>query len=432
MTSSEMRMPHSCGDAEGGTCQGPTPAAITHIAGIDRFDIELESWLNARQWSIRTNLLSHRNELHRPSGVVPLTDERLSEIQFSFIYAKNGREPARDKLANALDLIGERRAYHPVRDYLGSLQWDGEQRLDGWLIRYAGAPDTALNRAFGRKILCAAVRRAKTPGCKFDHILVLQGVQDLGKSSLIRALCPDPSWFTDQAKIGADAKETIERTAGAWLVELAELDGLGRREANAVKSFVTTVSDKARLAYGRYAVERARQFILFGTTNEASFLTDLTGNRRWWIVRVGECDVLQLQAVRDQLWAEAVRTEPQEALWLDTDQLKSEAVAVADGAADFGPWYEVLANKIPSGPIKVAVADAWQLVGIRPAEVNKISVQSRISMRKAMAGLGFQPESKNVRCGGKQVRAFVRGPASTARWWAPNGAEDWDRNETSW
>jgi hypothetical protein len=393
---------------------------VVHITGVVRFDVELESFLTARHWLVRRNELSGLVEVHRPDGIVPLTDERLAEIRFTLAYASNGKEPSKDKIADAIALIGERRAYHPIKAYLDGLQWDGVSRLNGWLIDYAGAADTELNRAFGRKMLCAALRRVKQPGCKFDHVLVLQGRQDLGKSSLIRALCPDSAWFTDQAKVGADAKETIERTGGAWIVEFAELDGLGKRESNAVKSFITTTSDRARLAYGRYPVDRPRQFVLFGTTNEKGFLTDSTGNRRWWIVHVAKCDVAGLQAIRDLLWAEALQAEPDECLWLDNDALKAQAAAVTEASVDRGPWFEVLADRIPDGPVKIAAIDVWAMVGIDQQSVNKISPGHRSSLRKALAALGFEPDAKNMRRDGKQVHAYVRGDLTTAQWWTPN------------
>lgn len=403
----------------------PEPATnVAYITGIGRFDVELESWLTSRQWAIRRNDLSGNLEIHTPDGIRPLTDERLAEVRFTFTYASNGKEPAKDKIADGMALIGERRAYHPVIDYLGNLRWDGVPRLNGWLTNFAGAADTDLNRAFSRKILCAAVRRVRQPGCKFDHIPVLQGPQDLGKSRLIRALCPDPAWFTDQVKVGADAKETIENAAGAWIVELAELDGLSRREANAVKSFVTTVKDKARLAYGRYAVERARQFVLFGTTNESAFLTDLTGNRRWWVVHVSKCDVAALETVRDQLWAEAVQMEPSEPLWLDSDILKAEAAAITEAVAERGPWFDMLVGKIPAtASLKIAAEDIWNLVGIDAKSINKISPGHRASLRKALAGLGFNPDAKNIRRDGKQTHAYVRGDPSIAGWWSPSTAD---------
>jgi len=151
----------------------PAAGQVGQIMGIGRFDVELEASLNDRGWAIKFNQLSGELELHRPQGVTPMSDERLAEIRFTIEYASNGKEPAKEKIMDAVGLIGERRAYHPVRDYLGNLRWDGVERLDRWLVDYLGADDTPLNRAFGRKILCAAVRRVQHAGSKFDAMLVL-------------------------------------------------------------------------------------------------------------------------------------------------------------------------------------------------------------------------------------------------------------------
>lgn len=396
------------------------PLARGQIMRIASFDMELEGWLRGLSWWVRRNQLSGEMEIHLPNGVIPMSDERLAEVRFKLEYASNGKEPAKDRIADAVALIAERNAYHPVIEYLDALEWDGIKRLDTWLINYAGADDTELNRAFSRKTLCAAVRRVKQPGCKFDHILVLQGAQDLGKSSLIRALCHDDRWFTDQVKVGTEAKETIEKTSGAWIAELAELDGLGRREANAVKSFITTVEDRARPAYGRFAVTKPRQIVLFGTTNEAEFLSDPTGNRRWWVVRVSALDVAGLMAARDQLWAEAVVAEMGERLWLDTPELKTAAATVAKTVMDRGAYYDLLVGKVPEGPVKIVAADAWALVGIKPDDVNRITPASRTALRKAMAGLNFDPETKVLRYNGRSVKAFVRGDLHEAEWWSPS------------
>ncbi|TGV90026.1 hypothetical protein EN801_020430 [Mesorhizobium sp. M00.F.Ca.ET.158.01.1.1] len=396
-------------------------ARVGQIMGIDRFDAELEAWLIDRNWLIRLNRLSGELEIHQPNGIVPMSDERLAEIRFTVAYASNAKEPAKDKIADAVGLIGERRAHHPVMDYLDGLEWDGVKRLDTWLIGYLGADDTPLNRSFGRKIICAAVRRVKQPGCKFDAMLVIEGPQDIGKSSAIAALCQDRTWFTDQLEVGADPKVTIEKTTGAWLIEMPELDGMGKRDTNRVKSFITTTHDRARLAYGRFAVTKPRQFVLFGTTNESHYLSDLTGNRRFWIVRVSKADPAGIAAIRDQLWAEAVQAEPNENLWLDDPALKAAAADVAREALDFGPWAELLEDRIPEGPIKIAATDLWRLVGIDGAEnINKLTKQHHGHLRSAMAGLGFERKDCGIRNNaGIKVRAYVRGDLHVAAWWRP-------------
>jgi hypothetical protein len=234
-------------------------------------------------------------------------------------------------------------------------------------------------------------------------------------------LCPDPAWFTDQLEVGADAKVIIEKTAGAWLVEMPELDGLGRRDTNRVKSFITSTHDRARLAYGRFAVTKGRQFVLFGTTNESRYLSDLTGNRRFWIVRVTKADPAGIAAIRDQLWAEAVHAERSENLWLDNPALKAAAAAVAHDASDFGPWIDLLETRIPDGPLKIESVDVWKLVGIDGAEaINRLTKAHHVHMKAAMAGLGFERMDCGIRnAAGRKVRAYVRGDLHQAAWWQP-------------
>ena len=392
----------------------------TQLTRVTRFDFEVEKALHSRGLKIRRNLLSDVLELHEPDGITAMNDDILAEIRFSLIWAQNGQEPAKDKVADAISLIGKRNSYHPVRDYLAALVWDGVPRIDTWLIDYAGATDTSLNRAIGRKILCAAVRRVRQPGCKFDQVCVLKGPQGIMKSSLVKALCFSKYWFTDQLKIGLGAKETIEISSGAWIVELAELDGMGRKESNAIKSFVSTEIDTARLAYGRYKTERARQFILFGTTNEGRFLSDLTGNRRWWVVDVIHCNVVGLSTVRDQLWAEAAALEKEELLWLNDDGLLNDAALAAKGAQDFGPWFDMLAGLIPDGSIKIAVADLWGMVGIKNDDINKVSAAHRLNLVKALSGLGFDTEVKVTRRNSKSTRCYTRG---IGPWWCYGDAD---------
>ena len=224
-----------------------------------------------------------------------------------------------------------RNSFHPVRQYLDGLEWDGIERLDTWLHAYLGAqdpepdlPDDAsqeerreragimreLVQQYGRKTLIGAVRRVREPGCKHDTLLVLQGKQGLGKSTAIKALCPDKAWFTDSLKIGEDKKAIIELTTGCWLIELAELAGMSKRESGTVKGMLAGDRDDARQAYGKFTTRRERQFLCIGTINENEFLQDPTGNRRYWTVSLNnqtDADKVKAELTRDrdQLWAEA-------------------------------------------------------------------------------------------------------------------------------
>ena len=175
--------------------------------------------------------------------------------------------------------------FHPVLDYLDGLEWDGVPRLDTWLSRYAGIAESELARACGKNMLIAAVRRVRHPGTKYDEMLVLEGVEGLSKSTLLRLLAINEEWFTDSLPLNADDKTMIEVSGGKWIVEIAELQGISRLTTRGLKQISRQV-DRARLAYGRLPTEVRRQFVVFGTTNGDKYLASLTGNRRFLPFRV--------------------------------------------------------------------------------------------------------------------------------------------------
>ena len=150
-------------------------------------------------------------------------------------------------------------AFDPGIDWLNSLpEWDGTERASTLFIRHGGAPDKPIIRAMTKAHLVGGVRRIRSPGCQHDYVPVLEGSQSLGKSSAVRALSPFEDWTSDCLEIGSDTKVVIEQTEGKWILELAELSGMGRREIEHTKAFVTRRTDRARPAYGRNAVDVPR------------------------------------------------------------------------------------------------------------------------------------------------------------------------------
>ena len=165
-------------------------------------------------------------------------------------------KPTRDLFDAVVKNIGWQHKYHPVVDYLAGLRWDGEPRLDSWLVTHGGAEDTPYVRSVAPLVLLAAVRRVRHPGVKFDELLVLESEQGTLKSSALRTLCPNEAWFSDDLPIGATSKEIIERTSGKWIVEAADLHGKRQKAADQVKSFLSRqVDGPVRLAYARLATE---------------------------------------------------------------------------------------------------------------------------------------------------------------------------------
>ncbi|MCA3371715.1 MAG: toprim domain-containing protein [Roseomonas sp.] len=226
--------------------------------------------------------------------------------------------------------VGRNIRIHPVRDYLTALSWDGTPRLNALAVTYLGAKDTPLNRAIASLWMISAVARIMQPGCKADHMLILEGPQGIRKSTALKLLASD-AWFTDElAEIGS--KDAAQQMRGVWIIEMAELDAIGRAEVSRIKAFLTRTSDRYRPPYERYVVTVPRQCVFAGSVNPDTYLRDETGNRRFWPIRCGEIDLDALQRDRDQLWAEAVHRFNEGAPWWLEDRNLVGAVAVEQEA----------------------------------------------------------------------------------------------------
>lgn len=200
--------------------------------------------------------------------------------------------------------------FHPVREYLDGLEWDGQKRLDTLFIDYLGCENSEYVRAVTRKSIIAAVTRIYRPGCKYDYMPVLIGSQGIGKSYILSRL--GGKWFSDTLT-DIRGKEGYEALQGSWIVEMAELTAAKKADIEALKQFISKRKDKYRKAYRRDAEEDARQSVFFGTTNNDEFLRDYTGNRRFWPLDCDEIEIMKdlftefTDYERDQVWAEAVQ-----------------------------------------------------------------------------------------------------------------------------
>lgn len=236
-------------------------------------------------------------------------DDANLRIYFETRYGIVSKAKIDDAVSHAADAS----PYDPLREYLEGLPaWDGVPRAETLLIDLMGAEDCAYVRAVTRKTLVGAVRRALRPGCKWDYMLILEGEQGLGKSSLLAALAGE--WFTDALSLDdiAHPKVAAEKLQGAWIVEVAELDGMAKASIERLKGFLTTAVDNYRAAYARRAGRYRRRCIVVGTVNNLDgYLRDATGNRRFWPVRVTaklDRGTLTPEHVA-QVWAEARELE---------------------------------------------------------------------------------------------------------------------------
>jgi predicted P-loop ATPase len=259
-----------------------------------------------------------------------LADETETEIALK-IGQVYGLHYPEERVHKSVVAVAARHPWHPVREYLEGLTWDGKKRLDGWLHRLVGCVDgeDQLTDRMGRLFMVSAVARIFEPGCKVDTVLIVQGLQGEGKSSAFRVLFGD-AWFSDTG-LDIRSKDAFQGLRGKWCVEWGELDSLRRSEATAVKAFLTSQVDSYRPSYGRNTVDVPRQCVFVGTTNEATFLNDSTGSRRFWVVESRNgVDLARIAAERDQLWAEtAAAYRAKEPWWLtrEEDQRREAAAA---------------------------------------------------------------------------------------------------------
>lgn len=243
----------------------------------------------------------------------------LVEARFEGEAQGRGMRFGLEDVRQALLQVAATNRYHPVRDYLNGLHWDGRERIR-YLADLLGADRSEINQAILRRWMVSAVARPMNPGCKVDTMLVLVGDQGIFKSTFFHELASP--WFVDTA-IDVHIKDAFGILSKAWILEWAELETIHRaRDAAAVKSFITSATDTFRRPYGHFDIETPRTGVIVGTTNNEHFLSDETGARRFWPVRVTGVDVAAVQEQRDQLWAEAVSLyRAREQWWLTEPEL---------------------------------------------------------------------------------------------------------------
>lgn len=332
-----------------------------------------------------------------------------------------------DTLYQHLYVIGEELTFHPLRDLFKKLEakWDGVSRVDSFLIRLAKVEDTPFARFVSMSMMIAAVRRIRQPGFAYKYVPVLEGGQDVRKSSFLRALAFD-RYFDDNLELGSSPKETIELTGGKLIIEYGELASKRRNEIEKLKSGLARTTDRARPSYGRVVQEVRRQFIAVGTTNDTNYLCDATGNARFLPVKCGATiddpiDIDGLKEELEQLWGEAAYLERQAAANNDLSAIyplkEISALARVEQDARYAgdEIYDRLveALDVPKlnqtisslGYAVVENAMIWKAAGIEPEmALNPMIAQS---IKRAMLKLGWT--AGNRRINGIQTRIYFKG-----------------------
>lgn len=344
-----------------------------------------------------------------------VTDAAVSAMRVD-IEQRYAIQPGDAETARAVQLVASTNGFHPVREFLTRLKWDGVARLDDVAskilrVRADSEEEAALARLLVRRWFISLVTRPLSPGCKVDTALILEGAQGIGKSTFFRVIAGD--WFSD-TEMALD-KDAMMQLRGAWIYEWAELDVMGRQSVTRVKAFLSSTEDKYRPPFGRTPVTVKRSGVIVGTTNNQDFLHDPSGSRRFWVVPVGAIATGPLRVQRDQLLAEAVAAHTAgERYWLDEEEEKRrEALAIRFVDAD--PWEErVLEFALRQEQIRTADV----LLQALNVPLDRLTRRDELRVAGILKSAGFQ--SMRSRVEGKPTRYWAKIPRVVGR----NGRND--------
>lgn len=354
---------------------------------------------------VRFDVFGERGLIEGLDGFGPhLGDAAMTRLWLT-IAERFGVKAGKDFFWSVVEDAARRDSFHPVVEYLAGLEWDGVPRIDNWLASYMGAESDKYTQHVGALWLIAGVRRVRQPGCKFDEMVIFESEQGKDKSTALAIMAVREEWFSDDLPLGADAKVVIERTQGRWIVEAAELDGMGKKAVESLKAMLSRRIDRSRMAFGRMPHEAPRQFVVIGTTNGQQYLRDSTGNRRFWPVRVGNVDVEALRRDRDQLWAEAAKREAEGASIRLNKDLWQSAAAEQGKRRLLDPYFVALDEALGDQTGKIRTRDVWLLVGV---PVDRRTPQHEQRVGEAMRELGFERKQGRFGGGGPEY-AYVRG-----------------------
>lgn len=313
----------------------------------------------------------------------PLSENDIAKV-CHFLEAHHVA-PRLTEVLSVIAVAAEDSKYHPVRDYLAGLTWDGVPRVSGGMwegesiqhmpAEYMGAPDAPIYGAFMRRWMISAVARIMLPGCKADCMIVLEGSQGAKKSSVLRTLSTvdGVEYFTDA--IGdIESKDGLMQIQGIWIAEIAELNAFQRKEADAIKSWLSRSVDRFRPPFGRLTIDFPRQCVIAGTLNPTDgFLRDSTGARRFWPIPVrGPIDVGRVAEDRDQLWAEAVAAWRAGEQWHLTPEETAQAKATTDDRYEEEPLGQSIEDFLAQTPLASFTADdVYRALGLSNRDKSK-------------------------------------------------------------
>lgn len=300
---------------------------------------------------------------------VPITDVDAVTTQEWFQH-QGLRRVAKGTVQDAIEVAARENSFHPIRRWLNGLQWDGERRIEMLFPHYFGSEDTPYERAIGRMFLISMVARIYEPGCKADHMPVLEGPQGIMKSTACSVL--GGQWFSDNLP-DVSNKDASQHLRGKWLIEVAEMHAMSKADTSLLKSFISRQEERYRPSYGRNESFEPRQCVFIGTTNKDVYLKDETGGRRFWPVKVGAIDPNALRDDRDQLFAEAVAEFQEDGTWWPDKEFEREWIRPQQEARFEDDAWEVAVSQFLDSlnppPERVTIYSVARGIGIETARI---------------------------------------------------------------
>jgi predicted P-loop ATPase len=326
-------------------------------------------------------------------------------LQAMYWLERKGFAPRQAEVKAALPVVARERPFHPVRDYLNGLAWDGTPRLTS-VPKTCFGSDLDIHGTFFMRWMVSAVARVMVPGCKADSMIVLEGAQERMKSTLLKMLSTVSSipYFTDSIH-DIETKDGSINLQGVWIAEIAELNAFQRKDADSVKSWLSRSSDRYRVPWGSIAEDFPRQCVIAGTMNPSGsgYLRDPTGARRFWPIPVRKAiDISAIEAIRDQLWAEAVHLYKSGTKWYLTEAEVVKAREITEERYEEDPWGELIEHALEGKP----ECTTNQLLKILAPDVERHTKAYARRVNDHLRRLGWTQRVK--RENGRLMRAWER------------------------
>lgn len=400
------------------------PAFMENKGKIEANYRNTQRAIEAGRLGVRFDELSQRAMLCAPR--LPWTadigrelNDDLIRIVREWIMEQFGFEPKREDVSDVLFALATKNTFNPVVDYLDSLKWDGVPRIDRLFPTYFGSADGEYEKAVGRKLLLAAVRRMRKPGTKFDTVPIIEGKQGSGKSSALRILGHD--WHSDAELGRVEGKDAAGALHGVWIMELGELTAMNKSAVDHLKAFVSRMEDRYRPPYGKAVKTFPRRCVFVGTTNSGSYLRDATGNRRYLPVSTGVIDLDALRRDRDQLWAEASIMEATGENLVIPPSLWSTASEKQDDRLINDPWLDRLRLFLAKYSSETRFSSYELLETALEVPCSRQNQHEAKRLALLMAKLGWQHKA-SVRVHGESLTGYVSQRIRPIRRSEPPGA----------